>query len=71
MEVKKKFRKDGIELDDARQNVSQEQSCEKNILPTRQDFRGAGVSLVLTQEGPAILVRLAIQKTAGGTPAPQ
>jgi hypothetical protein len=71
MEVKKKFRKDGIELDDARQNSRKKKSREKDILPARQDFRGAGVSLVLTQEGPAILVRLAIQKTAGGTPAPQ
>jgi predicted nucleic acid-binding protein len=44
MEVKKKFRKDGIELDDARQNVSREKSRGKNILATRQDFRGAGVS---------------------------
>jgi hypothetical protein len=52
--------------------ISRNKKCrERNILPTRDDFRGAGVSLVLTQEGPAILVRLAIQKTAGGTPAPQ
>jgi hypothetical protein len=45
MEVKKKFLKDDIELDDARQNVSQEQSCEKNILPTRDIFVSHGSAL--------------------------
>jgi hypothetical protein len=44
MEVKKKFRKDGIELDDARQNVSREKHFEKNISPTRDDFRDAGAA---------------------------
>jgi hypothetical protein len=53
MEVKKNFRKARIELDDDGKNISRE-----NILSTREDFRGAGVSpadfcLVKKSESPA------------------
>jgi hypothetical protein len=51
----------------SRENKSRDQ----NILPMHQDFRGAGVSLVLTQEGPAVFCVAKKNKIAGGTPAPQ
>jgi hypothetical protein len=35
MEVKKKFRKDGIELDDARTTSREKNISEKNISPSR------------------------------------
>jgi hypothetical protein len=38
MEVKKKFRKDGIELDDARQNISQENISREKYFADASGF---------------------------------
>jgi hypothetical protein len=70
MEVKKKFRKDGIELDDARQNISQE-----NISREKYFADASGFSWRRRLAGG---LRAVVQKIAGpscvrtsGTPAPQ
>ena len=49
MEVKNKFRKHGIELDDGGKIFRKKISRPKKVR-RRADFRGAGVSLVLTQK---------------------